>query len=81
MTTNFRREIGRNQPHAFPSWDSHSTTDGRLGKPMGALTAQKSCLHRIKFGELWSTNSGVYGDRLATIYAPNARNSGNVRFL
>ena len=30
-----------------------------------------------KFGELWSTNSGVYGDGLATIYAPNARNRRN----
>jgi len=48
MTTNFRREIGRNRRYAFPSWDSHSTTDGRIGKRMGALTAQKSCLHRIK---------------------------------
>jgi len=27
----------------FPSWDSHSTTDGRMGKRMGALTAHKSC--------------------------------------
>ena len=26
----------------LPSWDSHSTTDGRVGKQMGALTAQKS---------------------------------------
>jgi len=33
----------------LPSWDSHFTTDGRMGKRMGALTAQKSCLHRIKF--------------------------------
>jgi len=31
-----------------PSWDSPSTTDGRIGKPMGALTAQKSCLYRVK---------------------------------
>jgi len=26
----------------LPSWDSHSTMDGRMGKQMGALTAQKS---------------------------------------
>ena len=28
----------------------------------------------VRSGELWSTNSGVYCDGLATIYAPNARN-------
>jgi len=32
----------------LPSWDWHSTTDSRVGKWMGALTAQKSCLHRVK---------------------------------
>jgi len=26
----------------------------------------------VKFGELWSTNSGDYSDYLATIYARNA---------
>jgi len=61
----------------LPFWDSHSTTDGRMGKQMGALTAQKSCLQHIKFRELWSTNSGVYGDGLATIYAPNVWNRWN----
>jgi len=25
----------------------------------------------IKFGELWSSNSGVYGDGLVTIYVLN----------
>jgi len=59
----------------LPSWDSHSTMDGRIGKRMGALTAQKSCLHRIKFGELGFTDSGVYGDGLATIHARNRRNA------
>ena len=50
MATTFRREIDRNRRHAFllGSWDSHSTTDGSMEKRMGALTAQKSCLHRIK---------------------------------
>ena len=61
----------------LPSWDSHSTTDDRMGKRMGALAVQKSCLHRIKTGELRSTNFGVYGDGLATICAPNARNRRN----
>ena len=41
---------------------------------------QKLCLHRVKFGELWSTNSGVHGDGLATIYVPNARND-RTRFI
>jgi len=46
MATNFRREIGRNQ--RLPPWDLHSATDGSVEKRMGALTAQKSCLHCVK---------------------------------
>ena len=39
--------LARNRPKSatrLPSWDSHSTRDGRTGKRMGALTVQKSCL-------------------------------------
>jgi len=54
-----------------------SNNGWEMAKRMGALTAQKFCLHRIKFDELWSSNSGVYGDGLVTIYAPNARNRRN----
>jgi len=53
----------------LPSWDSHSKTDGSIGKQMGALIAQKSCLHCAKIGELWFTNSRDYDDYLVTIYA------------
>ena len=45
--------LGANSATRLLSWDSHSATDSRMGKRMGALTAQKSCLHRIKFGELF----------------------------
>ena len=50
----------------------------QYGKANGSLTAQKSCLHPIKIGELWSNKSGVYGDGLATINIPNGRNRSNV---
>ena len=71
--TNFRREIGRNRRRAFllgtriPQRMEYGKAHGRVNN------AEVLCLHRIKFGELWSTNSGVYGDGLATIYAPNVR--------
>ena len=49
-----------------------------MEKRMGALTAQKFCLHGVKkLMNFRSTNSGVYGDGLATIYAPNGRNRRN----
>jgi len=47
------------------------------GKADGALTAQKSCLDRVKIDELWSTKSGVYDDDLAIFYVQNARNHRN----
>ena len=48
-----------------------------MEKRMDALTAHKSVYIVKKFGELWSINFGVYGDGLATIYAPNVRNRQN----
>jgi len=48
----------RNRPKSatrLPSWHSHSTTDGRIGKRMGALTAQKPCTlcrNLVNFGPL-----------------------------
>jgi len=41
----------RNRPKSstrLPSWDSHSTTDSRMGKRMHSLTAQMSGLWRVK---------------------------------
>jgi len=79
MATNFMPEIGRNRRHSF-LLGTHSTTDTSMEKRMDSLTAQKSCLLSTsykKFGKLWSTNSGDYGDYLATICAPNVRNRRN----
>jgi len=51
----------------LPSWDLHSTTDGRMAKQMDTLTPLMSSPYCIKIGELWFTNPGVYYAHLATI--------------
>ena len=48
-----------------------------MRKRMDRLTAPKSCLHRVKIWWTLATNSGIYGDGLATIYAQHARNRQN----
>jgi len=77
MTTNLRRQIGRNSATRLPSWDWHSTMDGRMAKRMNALTPVMSSLHRLKFDELWFTNPGVYDGHLATILGAKWAKSKN----
>ena len=64
--------LGTRIPQRMAGWE-------RDWARLGALTTQTSCLRclKINLGELWSTNSGVYCDGLATIYAPNERNRRN----